>query len=237
MKTKTITLLILFIALGLGQNVIAKRVKGSGKVIKETRSLSSFHSLDVGGAFNVELIKSDEEKIIIETDDNIMPYIKTKISGGELEIYNDIDINNPTKLGIIIYYKNFDELDISGAAELFSSDILETESLEFDFSGASEITLKIKVTNLDAEISGASKVDLDGNAANAEFDISGAAEVRAYGLEINKMDLEASGASNVRVLVLDKFTIDASGASSVRYKGSPSLNVEDVSGAASFRKG
>jgi len=237
MKTKIIILLVLVLGLGLGQDALAKRVKGSGNVITETRSLSSFHAIEIGGAWDIELIKSNEEKIIIETDDNFMPYIKTNVSGGELEIEQDIDINNPTKLSLIIYYKSLDELDISGAAELFSSDVLEADFLELDFSGASEVTLKIKAKTIDAEISGASKVELNGNATDADFDISGAAVLRAYGLEINNLDLEASGASTVKVLVLDKFGIDASGASSVRYKGSPSLNMRDISGASSFRKG
>ncbi len=237
MKTRIIILFVLVLGLGLGQNAIAKRVKGSGNVITETRSLSSFHAIDIGGAWDIELIKSNEEKIIIETDDNIMPYIKTKVSGGELDIEQDVDINNPTKLSLIIYYKSLDELDISGAAELFSSDVLEAEYLELDFSGASEVTLKINAKNVEAEISGASKVDFDGTVDNAAFDISGAAVVRAYGLEINNLKLDASGASTVKVLVLDKFSVDASGASSVRYKGSPSLNVDDISGASSFRKG
>ena len=128
MKTKIITLIVLFIGLGLAQNAEAKRVKGSGKVIKETRSLSSFHSIDVGGAFNIELIKSNETKIIIETDDNIMPHIKTRVSSGELDIDNDIDINNPTELNLTIYYVSLDELDISGAAELYSSDVLTAQT-------------------------------------------------------------------------------------------------------------
>ena len=237
MKTRIITLIVLFIGLGLSQNASARKVKGSGNVIKETRSLSSFHSLDVGGAFNIELIKSNETKIIIETDDNIMPHIKTKVSGGELEIDNDTDINNPTELNLTIYYVSLDELDISGAAELYSSDVLTAQSLELDFSGASEVTLKIDAKNLDAEFSGASEAALDGTVTNAEIDISGAAELKAYGLEINNLDLEASGASNVKVLVIDKLTIDASGASSVRYKGNPSINLDDISGASSFKKG
>jgi hypothetical protein len=237
MKTNAITLLVLFFALGFTQVSFAKHVKGSGHLIKETRDLSSFHALDIGGAWNIELIKSDEEKIIIETDDNIMPYVISKVSGGELEVYNKVDIINPTELNLSIYYKNIDDLNISGAAELFSSDVLKCESLKADFSGAAEITLHIEVKNMEGDFSGASKVELEGRGGDVELDISGAANFRAYGLEIQVLDLEASGAAVVKVLVLKKLTVDASGASSVRYKGSPEINVEDVSGASSFRKG
>ena len=185
---------------------------------------------------SIELIKSDESKIVIETDDNIMPYIKTNVHAKELDVKHDVDINNPTKMSLTIYYRELNELDISGAAELFSSDVLTTSYLKLDFSGAAEVSLKLDVKSIEAEISGASNADLEGKAQDAEIEVSGAAVLRAYGLELHYLDLEASGASSVRVLVLDKFIIDASGAATVRYKGTPTLDLDDISGAASFKK-
>jgi len=238
MKTKSLLLIIAFLTTGiLAYSAPAKRINGSGKVIKETRELKSFNAIDIGGAFEVELIKSNDEKIIIETDDNIMPYIKTTISGGELEVDNIRDINNPTELKLTIYYKSLDEIDLSGAAELFSADVLESSSLEMDCSGASEITLKLNVGNFEAEFSGASKVELEGSAKSVEMEVSGASVLRAYGLEINDLELDASGAAVVKVLVIGKLGIEASGASSVRYKGDPSIDLNGISGASSVRKG
>lgn len=237
MKTKSLLLSIAFIALSiLAYSGPAKRIKGSGHVIKETRTLGSFNSIDVGGAFEIELVKSDEEKIVIEADDNIMPHIRTRVSGNELDIENTEDINNPTELKLTIYYKSLSELDISGAAELFSSDVLEADNLELDFSGASEVTLKLNVGSLEGDFSGASKVELEGSVRSAELDLSGATVVRAFGLEINDLELEASGAAVVKVLVLENLSISASGASSVKYKGSPSIDLHDISGASSVRK-
>lgn len=238
MKTKSILLSLAIIAMSvMTYSASAKQIKGSGTVIKETRKASNFQAIDIGGAFEIELIKSNEEKVIIETDDNIMPHIRVSVSGGELEIDNTEDINNPTELKVTIYYKSLEGIDISGAASLYSADVLESINLEFDCSGASEITLKLKVVNMELDCSGASKLDLEGKANSVEMDLSGASVIRAYGLEINSLELEASGAAVVKVLVLDSFSIDASGASSVRYKGSPSIDLNDVSGASSVRKG
>jgi len=238
MKTKSILLSVVIITFSMfSLGASAKRIKGSGNVIKETRKASNFNAIDIGGAFEIELIKSNEEKVIIETDDNIMPYIKVEVSGGELEVENTEDINNPTELKITIYYKNLQEIDLSGAASLFSADVIESRDLELDCSGASEITLKLKVDFLELDCSGASKLELEGKVNKAEMDLSGASVVRAYGLEVMTLDLEASGASVVKVLAIDKISINASGASSVRYKGSPSIHLRDASGAASVRKG
>jgi hypothetical protein len=58
----------------------------------------------------------------------------------------------------------------------------------------------------------ASKIELEGNAKTAELDLSGASVLRAYGLEIESLELGASGAAQVKVLVLDQLSVDASGA-------------------------
>lgn len=238
MKTRSFLLLLTFLGFGLiAQTSYASRVKGSGNVITETRKVSGFHAIDIGGAFEIELVKSSEEKIIIETDDNIMPIIETSVSGGELSVENKRDINNPTKLKLTIFYLNLDEIDISGAAELYSKDVLTAENLNLECSGASEVSLKIEAGTMDTEFSGASKVELEGHANSVKLDISGAAVIQAYGFEIKNLDLDASGAAVVKVLILDKLRIDASGASSVKYKGDPSIDIIDISGASSVRKG
>jgi len=236
MRTRILTIILVIIGFSFSHNAMAKRIKGSGHVIKETRELSNFTSIDIGSAFEIELIKSNESKIIIETDDNIMPYIKTNVHAKELDVRHDVDISNSTKMSLTIYYRELNELDISGAAELYSSDVLTTRYLKLDFSGAAEVSLKLDVQSIEAEISGASNADLEGKAQDAEIEVSGAAVLRAYGLELHFLDLEASGASSVKVLVLDKFIIDASGAATVRYKGTPTLDLDDISGAASFKK-
>lgn len=211
-------------------------IKGSGKVIKETREVSGFHGIDVGGAFEVILIKASQEKVVLEVDDNLMPYITTKVYGGILEIDNEKDFRNPTKLKVTIYYKSMDDIELSGAASLVSQDVLKAESIKIDASGASDIKLQLETGKLEADFSGASKVDLSGKVTSAEVEASGATVYDAFELETENCTIDASGASVVRIWVTSKLGIDASGASSVRYKGSPSIDLIDISGASSVRK-
>lgn len=211
-------------------------IRGSGNIIKETRDISGFHGIDVGGAFEVILVKSNQEKVVLEADDNLMPYISTKVFGGTLEIDNEKDFRNPTELKVFIYYKSIDQIDLSGAASLTSDDILKTESLEIDASGASDIRLKLDTERLEADFSGASKVEFIGKAKNAEVEASGATVFKGLEFETENFEIDASGAATVRIWANGKLGIEASGASSVRYKGSPSIDIIHISGASSVRK-
>lgn len=211
-------------------------IKGSGNVIKETRNVSGFSGIDVGGAFEVILIKANKEKVVLEIDDNLMPYVTTKVFGGILEIDNKKNFRNPKELKVTIYYKSIDEIDLSGAASLFSEDVLKTESLEIDASGASYIELKLDIDYLEADFSGASKADFSGRAKSVEVETSGATVFRAVDLKTESCEIDASGASVTRIWVTKELSLEASGASSVRYKGSPNIDIISVSGAASVRK-
>lgn len=211
-------------------------IKGSGKVISETRNVSGFHGIDVGGAFEVILIKSNQEKIVLEADDNLMPYIRTKVFGGILEIDNEKDFRNPTELKVSIYYKNLDRFDISGAASVRGEDIINAQSIELDASGASEIQLKFNTENFEGDMSGASRLDLSGNAKNVKIEASGASSFQALEFETINCEIDASGAAVVRIWTVGKLSLEASGASSVRYKGNPSIDIISISGASSVRK-
>ena len=147
-----------------------------------------------------------------------------------------MDFRNPTELKVTIYYKSIDEIDLSGAASIYSDDVVKTESLEIDASGASDIELKLDTDYLEADFSGASKVEFSGRAKSVEVETSGATVYRAIELETESCELDASGAAVARIWCTGELSLEASGASSVRYKGSPSIDLINISGASSVRK-
>lgn len=229
-------LMILFVQTSIASIPGFGWVKGSGTIVNETRDVSSFHGIEVGGAFEIVLIKAAKEKLELEMDDNLLALVTTKVHGGILVIDHEKDFRNTSKLKITVYYKNLDFFDISGAASLFGDDLIKADEIEMEASGASDIDLKIETGKLEGDYSGASKVELKGSATKVEVETSGASVFQALDLETEDYDIDASGAAVARIWVTRKLSLEASGASSIKYKGSPSIDLIDVSGAASIRK-
>ncbi|MDT8393686.1 MAG: head GIN domain-containing protein [Bacteroidales bacterium] len=240
MKTmRTITLMITILILA-GTGLMASCIpidglKGDGDVIKEERKVSGFTSLEVGGAFTVYLSQGSKETLTIEADKNLMEFIKTRVKGDRLEIYTDgRKINKFTKMNIYLTFKELEMMDFSGATKIIGEGMMQFGDLSLNVSGASEITLNMELGMLTADYSGASNVELSGKAKSVLFDCSGASQIDAYEFVAGHGELEASGASRVRVNVTDMLDAEVSGAASVKYKGSPKLTSE-VSGAGSLR--
>ena len=61
-------------------------VRGSGDIVKESRDVDGFDRIVVTGAGTVIITQGGSESLTIETDDNLMEYIETEVSGNTLEI-------------------------------------------------------------------------------------------------------------------------------------------------------
>jgi|ERR1035437_3709279 hypothetical protein len=188
-------------------------VKGSGNVTTDRRLVSGFKAVDVGGAFQVEITAQKDFGVEVVADDNLLPYVKTDVSGGVLRIESERRFSTNNPLLVRVSAPDINNLDISGAANVTVND-LKNDSFAVDGSGASKIALNGETSKLTLDVSGATKVD-------------------AENLKAVNATIESSGASHVSVNVSGELTADASGASRVVYTGTPSNVVSKHSGAGS----
>lgn len=82
-------------------------VKGSGNIISAEKSVSSFVRLHVSVSGLVELIQADEEKIVVDADENLQEYIEVANSGRTLYVTTNGKWRVPdfNKLHVKIYYR------------------------------------------------------------------------------------------------------------------------------------
>jgi hypothetical protein len=210
--------------------------RSTGNFIKQERAVSNFSKLEIGGAFTVYLSQGDQEKLVVEADQDEMEEIVTEVVGSKLKIHTkpgwDHQYHDMT---IYLTFKNLDYIDLSGAVEVKADKALTFNELEMDVSGAAEIDLEMKADKYTAEFSGASEIDFRGSCKTGYIEISGASEFRAEELQFDELSLDLSGASEAKVFATKKLRIDASGASEVKYKGSPPDIAIDESGASEIK--
>lgn len=188
-------------------------VSGSGNIVKQTRDISDFKSLDVGGVFKVEVTAQKDFKVEVESDDNLLPLIRTEVRGGTLHIDADKHLKSSSPIVIRVSAPDIENLEASGVSNISVVNV-KNERLSIDSSGASKITVQ-------------------GDTSNFVVDVSGASRIDAASLNASTAKVGASGASNVAVNVTDELSVDASGASKITYSGTPKNIVKKTSGASS----
>jgi len=187
-------------------------VKGSGNVATDSRAVGEFHGIQVGGVYQLEITAGKEYSVEVTADDNILPLIRTDVSGGVLKISSAERISPKSTMKIKVTAPDIDSLDVSGVANVTLSGV--------------------KNTGLSIDSSGASKIRVEGTTSKLTVDVSGATSIDADGLTAENATVGASGASSVTVNVTGNLKSNASGASKIRYTGG--ANVESkTSGAGS----
>lgn len=191
-------------------------VQGSGVSKTENREVAGFKSIKAGGAFQVEVVSQKDFDVEIEADDNLLPFIKTEVSGDTLKIYTEGKISTRSRINVRVMMPDVEQLDASGASNFNVSNV-KGEKVNLEASGASKITINGEVRDLDVDLSGASKVE-------------------AESLRAENVRIDASGASKAAVFASNELNADASGASKITYAGDPKEVESKNSGASTVKR-
>ena len=62
-------------------------ISGSGNIVTQTKNLNQFDGVRASGSIDIEVMNDQTQLVKVEADDNIMPYIITKVEDGMLDVH------------------------------------------------------------------------------------------------------------------------------------------------------
>ena len=187
-------------------------IKGDGVIKSENRSISDFSKVVVTGGYKIKW-SAGKPALDISADQNLLPLIKTVVSGGTLEIDSTENLAPTKSITITLSSASLADVQLTGGikASQVSGDELKLES-----TGASDVTIDGSVTKLKANLTGASKLN-------------------AQSLQTQTATLSLLGASDADVAVADTLDVSITGAGSLTYSGNPKSVERTILGAGSIR--
>jgi Putative auto-transporter adhesin, head GIN domain len=216
----------------------AQEVKGNGNVVKETRDVSSFDKIEVNGVMNVFLNQSGSESVVVESDQNLLSYIKTKVKGNILVIgtKEDIDIEKSTKLNVYVNLSNLTSLEMNGVGKVESQNQLKLSNLEINNNGVGNLKLDLDCDKLNAQINSVGSVTLTGNVNNAFIQHNGVGNLMAFDLSVDILKIESNAVGSAEVNAAREIYIDNNGVGNIIYKGSALLKSLNDNGIGKVKK-
>lgn len=218
MKGKSLSILLvvalLLAACGTADETTAdvETIRGSGKVVVENREVHDFHAVALGGIGDLVLTQGDDERLTIEAEDNLMPYIKSEVSGGKLEIGLDGGEGRnyvPTQpIKFTLTVKNLDALTLGGKGSI-RADNLTGETLT-------------------CVLAGVGSAELSGQVTRQDITVSGKGDYKAAGLESREAKILIAGAGNATLWVRDSLQVQSVGSGTVQYYGSPTVERQEL---------
>jgi hypothetical protein len=200
-----------------------KKVRGNGNVVTKTRTISDFKGVDVGGSFDVVLVKGKERKVIIKGEENIIKYTETKVRNNTLQVkyQNNINISTTKKLTVTLVYRDIEKISLSGSGNIINKGVLNNSNLKVNLEGSGNITLHVDSDEVQSSIGGSGNIKLQGESNELECSIAGSGSIKAYELNTNILLASVTGSGSIRSSVNKKIKAKVVGSGSVYYKGTP----------------
>ena len=228
----------LILVIGVLQSCDHDTVHASEKITSLEYSIPAYAELKVSDAFTTYVTFSDrEESVRIEADNNLHDKMVVKNEGNALVIRlkNSTSVRGNATLNVYIVTKDITAFDIAGASRV----TLENEWIVSDgsiaLSGASDFSGAVNSDRLHVDLAGASRLDLFGNTASLNAKLSGSSVLRDYDLNVEHLNIDLSGASEVFLSVNETIDIKGSGASILNYKGSAIVENRELSGSSEVK--
>ena len=252
--------LILLIISALAISVEGKIVQKSGKIITEERDVKNFTAVDLRCSGEMTLTQGNEESLIIEAPEDIMPLIESDVRSGRLVL----DLKRTSLFGLFkrehsikftLVMKEIEEANISGSGTISATD-LKSKDLEININGSGEFEIKgLKADELDVKLSGSGDFEIrdfygkgievtitgsgegeiSGQVDNQKIKISGSGEYEASGLESKSVYVTISGSGDTEIKVSEELEVNVSGSGDVVYHGHPRVR-SNVSGSGDIRQ-
>lgn len=188
------------------------QVNGNGDTVEKSFSVSDFSILDASHAFDITVSVGKETSVRIETDENIMDYVKVSVENNTLYLSTKNNTELHGKIRALITTPDLNGVNLSGACKI-------------DVNG-------IESSNFNIDMSGACKGDFSGNTAKLVVDLSGATKLNTVDLKAADVTVDVSGASKCDIYSSSSIYADASGASKIVIYGDPPNVKTDVSGVS-----
>lgn len=211
---KKIILVCLAVSVALAAGCRWVGVRGNGHIETDDRTISAFTEIDARGAFEIEW-QSGPPALRITTDENLLSYIESDVSGDTLHLRTHDQIWPTHGIKVIISSPTRAAARIRGAVKLTAKQLTGPK---FALEG-----------------SGASRVSLDGNVDELLADMTGASELEASGLQTKAAEISTTGAGDAKVAVAEKLKVAITGAGKVTYSGNPTVE-KHITGAGSVRR-
>jgi hypothetical protein len=207
-----------------GDGFSVERKYGSGTVIFEERDVPVFDQIHLKGTGKVILTLAARQNVRVETDDNLMPYIRTEVENGKLVISHERKNMRPTVLKIYTSATSLAGVSISGSGDINASDEFISEDFYADIAGSGDMSLKVRANSLESSISGSGSIYLVGSADSYDATITGSGDVDAFEMQARESTVVITGSGNCRVSVSDLLKTKITGSGDVLYKGHPEIS-------------
>lgn len=198
-------------------------ITGNGNVRDENRNIPNIHTVKTSGSIDVEIKSGDTYALMVQDDENVLPYIVTDVNDGVLNIHykNGTDINND-HAKVFVTAPSLDKIVTTGSGDINGDGIIKSSNhLEFNLTGSGDINADVDAPSIKVSGSGSGNIKLAGRTKDFDCKFSGSGDVNCGNLQSENTTITISGSGNAHVFASVRLKARTSGSGDIYYLGNP----------------
>lgn len=235
MKKSFLFVIVILITTVSCRYIGGKRVRGSGVVKTEGRNVGNFKGVASHGSYDV-YVSSGPISVRVEGDDNLLPYIETRVDGGTLNIdtRQGYWLSSNAEIKVYVSAPDFSSIQSYGSGNIISqSKITGASQLKLGITGSADIVMEVDAPEIIAVIDGSGNIKLKGETKAFTGKVLGSGNVRAMELKAEDGTIRIMGSGDAELFATNTLDVDVTGSGSVRYKGEAKTN-SSIAGSGSL---
>lgn len=218
-------LVLVTLACGVNFNFAAdEAVRGSGKVVSEERTLSGFSQVSLANQGDLVIEFGDEEKLVIEAEENLLQYIESDVSGGKLQIgtRNNVNIRPTRSIRYFLTVTQLEGLEVLSSGSITASNIVvDRFTAEIKSSGNMRID-SLDADQLRVEVLSSGNIDIsDGQVEDQVIRINSSGDYDAARVQSISAEVDINSSGSARIWVTDSLDVEINSSGNLYYRGEP----------------
>lgn len=226
-----LVLSVIIIALSSCENCI----EGKGEIVSEVRDLEDFSQIKINVPADVLIHIGEFPKASIQTHENIIGKIKTRIKGKTLIIEANPCINNLEKLRIDLVIKELNGISLNGSGTVKTKTQIKTNDFKAEVNGSGNLSIDLFANSVKANINGSGNMIINGTTKDLDIRINGSGDFKGLGLQAYETSVEVNGSGNAKINTKNRLDVEIKGSGTITYKGDPKIK-SDIIGSGELKK-
>jgi len=210
-----------------------RRVVGSGIVARARMPLDDFRAVELQFHGDLAINIGDEARLIIEAEDNLLPYLEAQVLDGTLIIHkvpSNVTLGATTPIRYYLTVTGLESLTTTSSGNV-QADALEVERLSITTKSSGSVHVdELHAAHLEITAQAAGDVTVAGGRVEEQWvtlTSSGGYDGRELASSRARVRLSSSG--DAILSVRDRLDADLSSSGHLYYLGTPSVYLQDSS--------
>jgi len=219
----------------------AERVEGSGQITAEQRDLGAFDGVSLSGDYKVTVRQAAGNHVEIKADNNLLPYIETRIvdkgNGRTLEIgtKRGYSLRSTSTPQITLDMPTLRALSISGSGDIKVGPI-KGGDVGVSIAGSGDLVFdQLQADVLSLSVSGSGDFKATGRTSQFKISVSGSGDIKAPDFAADDVKISIAGSGGAVIRAAKTLHVSVAGDGDVAYHGAPVVS-SSIAGSARIKK-